>query len=162
METKSACHSLLSDQTRGSLFQKMFLASLIVVLMAVLLPTASVLAAPASDLVSGGTLEQEWANKQSMVKAANLFYAQVKLFPADYKNIADEMARPYELLHKYGSALKEANQIILIHAGFDETGDVIDVEDAIDSVHALGENLHAMRGYLARFEEEGYDLHRLR
>jgi hypothetical protein len=162
MKTKCASISLLNDQARGSLFQKIFIASIIVALLIAFLPAASAFAAPADDPVPGGTLEWEWANKQSMIRYHNLFYAQVTLFPVDYENKADNMARPYELLHKYGLALKQANDIILKHAGFDETGDVIDEDLALESVHHLGENLHAMRGFLAKFEEEGYDLHRLK
>ena len=159
MQTKWSYNSILSDRARDSLFRKMFVMSIIVALMVAFLPASSVFAA--SDFANGGTLEEEWSNKLSMVRAENLFYAQVKLFPADFED-ADDMARPYELLHKYGSALKQANEIILEHAGFDKTGDVIDEEQAVESAQDLAMYLHIMRGLRTKLEEEEYKLHRLR
>ncbi len=150
-----------SDKAGGSLFQKMWMAAVIVALMTAFLPISGVLAAPAGDPANGGTLEEQWSNKISMVHAENLFYAQVKLFPVDYKNSKD-MARPYDLLDKYGSALKKANDIITKHDGFDETGDVIQEELATQSVEDLGECLRTMRSAVEKLEEEGYPFHRIK
>lgn len=152
---------LYSDKAKGGLFLKGLLMSIIIALMAAFLPAPSVLAAPASGDPEIDLLEQEWNNKLSMVRAQNLFNAQVKLFPVDYKDSKD-MARPYELLDKYGAALKKANEIILKHAGFDKTGDVIDEEDALKSVQDLSACLDIMYGMLAKLEEEGYPFHRLK
>jgi hypothetical protein len=69
------------------------------------------------------------------------------------------MARPYELLDKYGSALKTANDIILKHEGFDEKGNVINEIQAGQSVEALGLCLHTIRGVRTKLEEGGYKLH---
>jgi hypothetical protein len=161
MKTKWSYRSVFSDRANGSLFQKMLVGSIIVALLAAFLPASSVFAAPASDSVNGGTLEQEWSNKLSMVRAENLFYAQAKLFPSDFED-ADDMARAYELLGKYGLALKQANAVIVEHAGFDKTGDVINEIKATESVQELGMYLHIMRGMLLKMDEEGYKIHRTR
>jgi hypothetical protein len=141
-------------------FQKIFVISLVVALTAAFLPGQSVFAAggDASDI---DNLEQEWSNKVSYVRMQNLFYTQARLFPADFQDPAD-MARAYELLHKYGFALKQANAIILEHAGFDETGDVIDAEEAVESAQELAMYLHVMRGMRTKIDEEGYKVHLLR
>lgn len=161
METKCLRNSILSNKPGGALFQKLLIVSIIAALLAAFLPLTSVFAAPATDSANGGTLEQEWANKLSMVRAENLFYAQVKLLPADYKD-SKEMARPYELLDKYGIALKQANEIILKHAGFDKTGDVIDEEDATESVQKLAACLSIMNGMRTKLDEEGYTVRRFK
>jgi len=161
MKTNLSYHSVFSDRAKGSLFQKMLVGSIIVALLAAFLPASSVFAAPASDSVDGDTLGQEWSNKLSMVRAENLFYAQAKLFPSDFED-SDDMARAYELLGKYGLALKQANAVILEHAGFDKTGEVINEIQASESVHELGMYLHIMRGMLTKLDEEGYKIHRAR
>ena len=155
MKTKWLYSPGSSAKAKGALFQKMFLMAMIVALISAFLPQVSVFAA------EGNGLEEEWSNKLSMVRSENLFYAQLKLFPVDFKR-AEDMARPYELLAIYGSALKQANKIITEHAGFDETGDVIDTEEAWQSTQDLGACLHAMRGALAKIDEEGYPIHRVK
>ncbi len=159
MKTKWLYRPGSSDKLKESLIRKLLVMAVIVVLMAAFLPVSSVFAA--SEMAKGGTLEEEWSNKLSMVRAENLFYAQIKLFPVDYKSSKD-MARPYELLDKYGSELKRANEIITNHVGFDETGDVINTEEAWQSVQDLGECLCAMRGIAEKLEEEGYPIHRVK
>lgn len=161
MQTRHLYNSAVSQKTGKSLFARICAAVILVILMASFLPLSSVYAAPASDHIDGDTLGQEWANKLSMVRMENLFYAQVKLFPVDFKSSSD-MARPYDLLAKYGSALKQANEIILKHTGFDEKGEVINEEQAQQSVQDLGECLHTMRGAMDKLEEEGYPFHRVK
>ncbi len=155
MKTNWLYSSGSSEKARKSLFQKMLVVSTIVVLVTAFLPVSSVFATPASDDIDEGTLGVDWKSKTSMVHAETLFYARIKLFPTDFKNSKD-MARPYELLDKYGSALKQANDIITKHTGFDERGEVLDVELASQSVHDLGECLRIMHGTMTKMEEEGY------
>ncbi len=159
MKTRWLYSPELCNKTRESFFQKMLVMAIVIALTVAFLPMSSVLAAPASDAINGEDLGLEWKNKISMVHAETLFYGQVKLFPTDFKSSAD-MARPYELLAKYGAALKQANEIALKHAGFDETGNVIDEEEALQSLQDLGTQLRTMRGAMEKFEEEGYKLHR--
>ena len=145
---------------RGEGLQRIFVISILIALMAAFLPGQSVFAA-------GGTpsdidnLEQEWSNKVSYVRMQNLFYAQARFFPVDFKS-TDDLARAYELLHKYGFALKQANAIILEHDGFDDTGDVIDADRAVESAEELAMYLHVMRGMRVKIEEEGYKVRLLR
>ncbi|HMB22134.1 MAG: hypothetical protein ACM33V_07085 [Chloroflexota bacterium] len=164
MKTKWSYRSTLSNEAGGSLLQKILLISIAIILMVTSLPVSSVFAAPANDGEIPWTndlLDQEWSNKISYIRMQNVFYAQAKLYPSDYKK-PEDMARPYELLNKFGSALKDANAIITAHEGFDETGDVINMEKAIESVRKLSDCIHTMRGSMAKFEEEGYKLHKVK
>jgi len=135
----------------------MFVISIIVALMAASLPATRVFAAPASDS-ENGDWAQEWSIKTRNVRFHNLFYTQVRLFPADFKDLSD-LARAHELLDKYGAALRQANAIILAHAGFDAKGHVVNEELAAQSVRGLAENLRTMRVVRAKIKEEGYKLH---
>jgi hypothetical protein len=150
-----------SMKTKLSLFQKLFMVSIIVALMTAFLPALSVFAAPASDRDSYGDLELEWSNKLRNWRGESLFYTQARVFPADFKD-EDDLARAHDLLNKYGFALKQANQIIFEHAGFDERGHVLDEELADQSIRDLAENLHIMRGIRGKLEEAGYKIWRVR
>jgi hypothetical protein len=134
-----------------------------VALMLSFLPAASVFAAPAIDgvPVEFGDLDGEWKDKVENLRFENLFYSQARFLPADFED-QNDLARAYELLHKYGFALKQANAILVAHAGFDRKGDVLNEKQADQSVRDLGMYLGIMRGLRDKITEEGYKIHRLR
>ena len=160
MKMQYSYRSVLSDKTGKSLFQKMLLVSIIVALMVAFLPASSVFAAPVRDQdpTENTDWEFEWRIKIENVRAQSVFYNRIQLLPADFKK-AEDMARAYELLDKYGSALKSANDIILKHDGFDEKGRVINEIQAGQSVQDLATYLHTIRGVRTKLEEGGYKLH---
>lgn len=160
MKTQWSYSSVLSDKAGKSLLQKVLLVSVIVALLAAFLPAASVFAAPARDQdpTENTDWEFEWSLKLESVRLQSVFYNRIHLLPADFKK-AEDMARAYELLNKYGSALKSANDVILKHEGFDEKGNVINEIQAGETVQEVALYLHTMRGARAKLEEGGYKLH---
>lgn len=160
MATTCSSNSIFSKKAREVLLQKLFVAAMLVALLASFVPASSVLAAPARDQdpTENTDWEFEWKTKIESVHAQSVFYNRIQLLPSDYKKAAD-MARPYELLDKYGSALKSANDIILKHEGFDEKGNVINEIQAGQSVQELALCLHTIRGVRTKLEQEGYKLH---
>ncbi len=138
---------------------KIFVVSVVIALIFASLPGTRVFAAPArdGDPTEDNSLELEWSNKTRLLRYENLFYGRVRVLPSDFED-KDDLARAYELLHKYGFALKQANEIILKHTGFDQKGRLIDVEDADQTVKDLAMYLHMMRGLRGKIEEEGYPI----
>jgi len=163
MKTKGLYALTPGGSYEGSIYQKMFVVSLIIALLFAALPVDSVFAAPARDQdpAENGNFKLGWKNKIRNVHAQSLFYDQVRLFPADFEDPAD-LARAHELLNKYGFALRQANAIISTHAGFDIKGNVTNEEQAAQSVRDLAENLRIMRGMRLKLEEEGYNIRRSR
>ena len=152
-------------QQRGGLFNsKLFAAALILALLVALFPAVSVFAAPAGNdrrPWEGVDLESEWKNKLHQLSVEGLFYNQVRFYPADFEDSSD-LARAWDLLHKHGFALKQANTIVFNHSGFDFQGNVINERRAYDTLHDLGMYLHAMRGLRMKIAEAGYKVQRVR
>jgi hypothetical protein len=67
------------------------------------------------------------------------------LYPADFKNL-DDLSRAYDLLHRYGSALRGAETVIANRYGFDTRGRVTNLRLADQSVKDLAYYLHIMSG----------------
>jgi hypothetical protein len=143
-----------SDMHAGFFHSKLFVAALILALLSAFLPAASVFAAPASrqGITEDNDLEQEWSSKRDQMWGHNIFYASVRLNPADFKNSSDLALAQY-YLDKYKAAWKQANTIIFNHAGFDINGRVLDVKAADQSVRDLALYLHMMRGLREKFDE---------
>ena len=95
----------------------MVYASLIMALLFTWLPVANVFAAPAR-ITQDDDLAAEWQSKLRNLRFHSLFYEQVRLYPADYKN-PEDLAQAHALLAKYGFALRQANSIVFTRAGFD-------------------------------------------
>lgn len=148
------------DQSGASLYSKMFFVSLIIALVLASLPVANVLAAPASAIETDD-LAREWKNKLDNLRTYSLFYEQVRLYPADFKD-RDQLARAHFLLEKYGVALRQANTIVVTRPGFDIKGKVTNEKLAADTVNDLAENIRIMRGILRTFSDEGIKFHRMR
>lgn len=145
----------INDQPAGLFQSKLFMLALILaLLLATFLPAASVLAAPASrhEITEDNNLEEEWSNKIDQMWGHNLFYATVRLYPADFKNSAD-LAQAQYYLDKYKAAWKQANLVIVNHAGFDLNGNITDLKLADQSVRDLAMYLHMMRGMREKFNE---------
>jgi len=159
MQTKWSYNPILINKARGALLQKMFLASIIVALMASFLAVPGVFAAPAGDddPIEYGDLDFEWKNKLQHLRFENLFFTQVRFLPADFED-PDDLARANELLDKYGFALKQANDVVTAHTGFDKKGDVTNEKQAYESIQKLALYLHTMRGIKMKIDEEGYKI----
>jgi len=154
MKTNRLYVLTLNDQ-RGGLFRsKLFVVALVLALLVSIFPAASVFAAPAGshDITEDNNLEQEWSNKLVQLRSQSLFYDEIRLYPADFDNLAD-LARAHYFLGKYGFALRQANTIVLNHAGFDIQGQVVHVKHADQSVHDLAMVLHTMRGLREKLDE---------
>ncbi len=144
--------SWLFSTTKGktggnSLLQRMFMASLIMALMLTSFPAPAVFAASADgkDVAAINALETVWSQKLSNVRAQSYFYDHVRLYPADFKN-QDDLARAYDLIHRYGFALRGAETVIANRYGFDARGRVTNLRLADQSVKDLAYYLHLMRG----------------
>ena len=103
----------------------------------------------------------EWKDKLRQLKTEGLFYNQVRFYPADFEDSSD-LARAWDLLHKHGFALKQANTVVFNHSGFDFEGNVINERRAYDTLHDLGMYLHAMRGLRMEIAEEGHKVQQVR
>jgi hypothetical protein len=123
------------------------MAFLIIALMLAELPVPSVFAASGDgkDAAVIDALETVWSLKLRNVRAQSYFYDHVRLYPADFKNL-DELARAYDLLHRYGFALRGAETVIANRNGFDAQGRVTNLGLADQSVKDLAYYLHIMRG----------------
>lgn len=149
-------------KTGISLFQKALLALLAMVLMLASMPAPDAFAAPGQqDSARIMELEQEWSNKIRIVQVQNLFYEQVRMYPADFRKTSD-LDRAWDTLHQYGAWLRRANSIVAAHEGFDWAGNVLNEEQAEKSVKELAESLRAMRGLMAKLDEQGVKFHRIR
>ena len=142
---------------------KLILAIAIVAMLFAFLPAASALAAPDKDPQpwENVDLEREWRDKLRLLYWEGLFYNQVRFYPADFED-SSELARAWDLLHKHGFALKQANTVVFNHTGFDIQGNVLNERQAYESVQNLSMQLHAMRGLRNRIVEAGYTVHRVR
>jgi hypothetical protein len=148
-------YAFTTAEARINLFRsRLFVVAVILAVLASFLPAASVLAAPAGghEIPEDNTLEQEWSNKLDHLRAENLFYSRTRFYPADFDDRAD-LAQVHYYLEKYAFALKQANAIVLNHAGFDLKGQIINLKDADRSVHDLAMYLHAMRGFREKIDE---------
>src|SRR5688572_12482218 len=157
-------YALAIRQQRGGLFNsKLFVAALIIALLVASFPVVSVFAAPAGDDQpwENGDLEQEWKNKLHQLTVEGLFFNQVRFYPADFKNSAD-LARAWDLLHKHGFALTQANTVVFNHSGFDIQGNVLNERLAYDTVHELAMYIHTMRGLRMKIAEEGHKISRVK
>ena len=157
-------NALTAVTKRGEpLYSKLFLAAIVVVMLFASLPVPSAFAAPASDGEpwENVDLEGEWKDKLRQLQTEGLFYNQVRFYPADFEDSAD-LARAWDLLHKHGFALKQANTVVFNHSGFDFEGNVINERRAYDTLHDLGMYLHAMRGLRMKIAEEGHKVQRVR
>ena len=138
----------------------MIYASLIIALLFTWLPVANVFATPAR-VTQDDDLAAEWQSKLRNLRFQSLFYEQVRLYPADYKN-PEDLAQAHALLAKYGFALRQANSIVFPRAGFDLKGHITDEKLAVQSLEDLAGNLQTMRGICMKLEDQEYAFHRLR
>lgn len=148
-------YALTTVDARINLFRsRLFVVALILAVLASFLPAASALAAPVSrhEITEENNLEEEWSSKLDHLRAENLFYGRVRFYPADFDD-RNDLAQVHYYLEKYAFALKQANAIALNHTGFDLKGQIIDLEDADQSVHDLAMYLHAMRGLREKIDE---------
>ena len=145
------------------LYSKLILAAVMVTMLFTFLPVPNAFAAPANDEQpwENVDLEGEWKGKLRQLQVEGLFYNQVRFYPADFEDSAD-LARAWDLLHKHGFALKQANTVVFNHSGFDFEGNVINERRAYDTLHDLGMYLHAMRGLRMKIAEEGHKVQRVR
>ena len=131
------------EEAGRSLFQKLLMVSVIAALMLALLPVPGAYAASGGPVKS--ELAKEWKDKVDTLNANGLFYQRVRLYPADFKDPA-EHARAWELLHRYGFALRAAQTVALNRTGFDENGRVLNEIKADQTVKELAAYLQEMRG----------------
>ena len=145
------------------LYSKLILAAIVVALLFASLPVPGAFAAPAGDEQpwENVDLEGEWKDKLRQLQAEGLFYNQVRFHPADFEDSSD-LARAWDLLHKHGFALKQANTVVFNHSGFDLKGNVLNERLAYDTLHDLGMYLHAMQGFRMKIAEEGHKVQRVR
>lgn len=143
MKTYLLSVAMTREEWGRSLFQKSLMLSVIVALMLALLPVQGAFAAPASAV--NGDLAKEWKDKIDNLQVYGLFYERVRVYPADFKDPV-EHARAWELLHKYGFALRGAQTVVLNLTGFDANGRVVNEKQADQSVKELAAYLHEMRG----------------
>lgn len=151
---------VLTAERGVSLHSKIFVVSIIIALIFAVLQAASVFAAPAS-VTESNDLDKEWRDKIRNVHYNNLFYNGIQLLPADFED-PDELAEARAILDKYGAALRQANNIIATHAGFDFNGEVTDETLAAKSVADVAENLRIMRAWRLKFELGDYKVQRIR
>ena len=145
------------------LFSKLILAAIVVAMLFAALPVSNAFAAPAGDGQpwENVDMEEEWKDKLRQLQVEGIFYNQVRFYPADFEDSSD-LARAWDLLHKHGFALKQANTVVFNHSGFDFEGNVINERRAYDTLHDLGMYLHAMRGLRMKIAEAGYKVQRVR
>ena len=157
-------NALTAVAKRGEpLYTKLILAIAIVAVLLTFLPAANALAAPGKNPQpwENVDLEREWRDKLRLLYWEGLFYNQVRFYPADFED-SSELAQAWDLLHKHGFALKQANTVVFNHTGFDIQGNVLNERQAYESLQNLSMYLHAMRGLRNRITEEGYKIHRVR
>ena len=146
---------LTGADARVNLFRsRLFVIAVILAMLASFLPAASALAAPANrrEISEDNTLVEEWSNKLDHLHAEELYYSKVRFYPADFEDRAD-LAKVHYYLEKYAFALRQAKAIALNHTGFDLRGEIVDLQDADQSVHDLAMYLHAMRGLREKIDE---------
>jgi acyl-CoA synthetase (NDP forming) len=151
---KTQVYVLAADQHRSAFRSRLLLAALILALLASFLPAANVFAAPSlrREITEDNNLGEEWSNKVDQMWEHNRFYATVRLNSQDFKNKSDLALAQY-YLDKYKAAWKQANAIVVNHAGFDLNGEVTDLKLADQSVHDLAMYLHMLRGLREKLGE---------
>ena len=151
---KTQVYVLAADQHRSAILARLILAAIILALLASFLPAANVFAAPSirQDITEDNNLKEEWSNKVNQMWGHNRFYATVRLNSQDFKNSSDLALAQY-YLDKYKAAWKQANAVVVNHAGFDLNGQVIDLQLADQSVRDLAMDLHMMRGLREKLDE---------
>lgn len=151
---KTQVYVLAADQHRSTFLLRLLLAAIILALLASFLPAANVFAAPSirRNITEDNNLKEEWSKKVDQMWGHNRFYATVRLDPTDFKNSSDLALAQY-YLDKYKAAWKQANTIVVNHAGFDLNGQVIDLKLADQSVRDLAMYLHMMRGLREKLDE---------
>lgn len=149
-------------QREPSLSAKLLVLAVVIALLLASLPMSTAFAAPASDqgTIENVDFEKEWNNKLRNLRAAGYFYDTIRLYPADFED-QDDLAQAHFYLDNYGAALRSANTVVFNHAGFDIKGNVTNEIQAEQSLHDLGMYLKMMRGFKAKFHEQGYDYHRI-
>ena len=147
----------------GSFYRKMLMVALILAVLLASLPVANVLAAGGNEERpwENADLDKEWRDKLRLLQAEGLFYNQTVFYPADFED-CDELSRAWDLLHKHGFALKQANTVVFNHTGFDFAGNVTNEKQAYYSVKDLATYLHMMRGLRMKIYEEGFKIRRAR
>jgi hypothetical protein len=145
------------------LYSKLILAAVVVAMLFASLPVPHAFAAPGDDEQPWETvdLEREWKDKLQQLQTEGLFYNQVRFYPVDFEDSSD-LARAWDLLHKHGFALKQANTVVFNHSGFDFEGNATNERRAYETLHDLGMYLHAMHGLRMKIAEEGYKVQRAR
>jgi hypothetical protein len=131
----------------------MFTAALLIALLLALLPARAALAAPAGDGKNFNTseMQREWDDKLEKVENNSIFYQRVRVYPANFEDL-DELAAAHGLLNEYGAALRNAQRIVISHAGFDQKGKVTNANLADQSLKDLSENLRLMRVYKEKLD----------
>lgn len=160
MNTKRFNALALQHQRGGLFYSRLFVAALILALLFASFPAARALAAPPAPW-ENVDLAKEWKNKLHQLTVEGLFFNQARFYPADFDNSAD-LARAWDLLHKHGFALQQANTVVFNHSGFDIEGNVLNERLAYDTVHELAMYIHAMRGLRMKIAEEGHKINRVK
>ena len=145
------------------LSSKLILAAVIVAMLFASLPATRVLAASGDEERpwENVDLDKEWKDKLRLLQVEGLFFDQTRFNPADFEDDAD-LARAWDLLHKHGFALKQANTVVFNHSGFDFAGKVTNEKQAYYTLKDLAMYLHMMRGLRMKIAEEGYKVRRVR
>jgi hypothetical protein len=148
-------HAVAAVSPRADfLFAKLVLMAVVIALLLAALPPAN---ASAAQLCSQAPTQKnnfarEWSSKLRLLDSEGLFFNQVRLYPADFEDL-DDLALAQLYLDKYGIALRQANTVVFNHTGFDSAGRVTNETQACESVHRLGEQLRAMRGFKVKMAE---------
>lgn len=143
MKTIPSSISIASRDMGQLILQKTLVAFLIMTVLFASFPAAHVYAAPASGDTKKA-LQGEWQDKIQNVQVESLFYDRVQVYPADFKDL-NELAKAHQFLNDYGVAYRAAGTLILNHAGFDSQGQVLNENQANQTVKAVAESLRIMR-----------------
>lgn len=153
MKTNLLSNVMVRNGMENSFIQKMFTAALIIALLLASLPARAALAAPAGDGKNFNTneMQQEWDDKLEKVENNSIFYQRVRVYPANFED-PDELAVAHGFLNEYGAALRNAQRIVISHAGFDQKGKVTNANLADQTLKDLSENLRLMRVYKEKLD----------
>jgi hypothetical protein len=143
--------SILRAELGEYFLRKMLVASLIIAILFASFPASNALAAPAGDL-NRNQLKGEWRDKIQNVNAEGFFYDRVRVYPADFKDL-NELAQAHEYINTYGAAFRAAETLIFNHVGFDAEGQVINENQADQTIKAVAENLRIMRVMRAKLDQ---------
>ena len=143
MKTFPSSISIAGRDMGQLILQKTLVAFLIITVLFASFPAVHVYAAPAS-VDTKKALQREWQDKIDNVQVESLFYDHVRVYPADFKDLS-ELAKAHQFLNDYGVAYRAAGTLILNHAGFDSQGQVLNENQANQTIKAVAENLRIMR-----------------